>query len=174
MNKEELLEEIRPYSDDDLRLIIKTQRDLYSPDEMAIIDKELQRREEKRQQQIFANLPKEIICPKCDGINPFEKDFCQFCGSKLDKRRYYKEDWEEEIDNESSSEDVGRNSYAFHYGVSFLIPLIGFIVGAIMLGKDSAEQRSVGKICIILGILSIVGIYILWSIVIGGALFFIR
>ncbi len=40
------------------------------------------------------------------------------------------------------------------YLLSFLIPIVGFIIGAIYYTKP--ETKEVGKMCIILGILSIV------------------
>ena len=40
--------------------------------------------------------------------------------------------------------------------ISFLIPLVGFILGAILLSKDNEEEKQVGKSCIILGIVAVV------------------
>lgn len=39
---------------------------------------------------------------------------------------------------------------------SFIIPLVGFIVGAINLTKDDEEQRELGMNCIVLGIISLI------------------
>lgn len=42
------------------------------------------------------------------------------------------------------------------YIVSFLVPLVGFIVGGINLTKDDEEVKKLGMNCIVLGILSLV------------------
>ena len=138
MNKQEFQKEIALYNDDDLALIIETQKDLYTPEEMELLAQEQKKRIQAKQDLIIANLPTEIICPKCDGKNAFENDICQFCGCKLDKSRYYQEGWNNsEIDNSDLNESEEGTSYTFHYIISILIPLIGFIVGAIFLGKDT-------------------------------------
>ena len=164
------LKEITSYSDDDLKLIFETQKDLYSQEEMALIEQEIERRQQEKQKQIIAQLPKEIICPKCDGPNPFENDTCQFCGYKFDKRKYYPEGWNrsDSDDNDyDGTEEESSSGYTFHYVISFLIPLIGFIIGAIFLGKDTEEYRSVGKGCILLGILSCVVATVIWALIIN-------
>ena len=158
MDREKLLEEIAPYSIEELKLIIETQTDLYTAEEMDLIKKELRKR-------TLSKLPEEIICPKCSGVNPFENDVCQFCKIPLDKEKYYREDWDPEEEEAKEDEEEAGSGYGFHYVISFIIPLVGFIVGAILLGKDSPEQRNVGKICIILGLVSIVVAYLLWSLI---------
>ena len=80
-------------------------------------------------------------------MNPFSNDTCCFCNYKLDKSKYYVINYEQEEEEEEEG-----SSYTFQYVISFLIPLIGYILGAILLSKEDAEQRSVGKKCIILGI----------------------
>ena len=168
----EFQKELASYSYDDLGIIIETQKDLYSVEEMQMLKQELEKRKQEKQAQIIANLPKEIVCPKCDGVNPFENDFCQFCGCKMEKEKYYREDWaESEEESYESDETKEKTSYTFHYVISFLIPLVGFIVGAIFLGKDTEAGKSVGKGCIILGIVSIVIAYLLWAALIAGSLF---
>ena len=162
---DKLKKEIEAYSDDDLELIIDTQKDLYSAEEMKVLEQEWKKREAERQARIIASLPKEIVCQKCDGVNPFENDNCQFCGYPLDKKRYYDEDWIDSSEEYDESESADRTSYAFHYIISFLIPIVGFIVGAIFLGKDEEEEKAVGKVCIIIGMISmIIACLLLWEI----------
>ena len=62
------------------------------------------------------------------------------------------------VEQIKTSEEISTSgdSYTFHYVISFLIPLIGFIVGAVMLANDNAEKRSCGKTCIIIGIISMI------------------
>lgn len=46
--------------------------------------------------------------------------------------------------------------YTFQYICSLLVPLVGFILGSILLSKDDDEQKQVGKDCVVLGIFSCV------------------
>ena len=48
----------------------------------------------------------------------------------------------------------GRESNVFRYVISFLIPLVGYIMGAILLSKDNETDKTIGKKCIIIGIVS--------------------
>lgn len=75
MDEKKFLKEISEYTIDELILIFETQKDLYSEEEMSLIEKRIQELEEKeereRREYIEQHLPKEIQCPKCDGMNPF-------------------------------------------------------------------------------------------------------
>ena len=161
MDTQKLLNEIKDCSLDELKLIYNTQKDLYTDEEMAVIQKRIQQMEaaEKAAQDewIEKNLPKEIQCPKCDGPNPFENDKCCFCGHTLDKTKYYNPEYylnkEEECESEVAEEG---QSYTFQFVISFLIPLVGFILGAILLGKDDSDEKSAGKACIMIGLISMV------------------
>ena len=155
------LKEIEKYSYDDLKLIFDTQKDLYSPDEMSAIEArilEIEKTGKKNTEN--KKFPKKIICPKCDQPNPFENDICAFCECKLNKSKYFRDDYiydpSDEISYKEGNDKESKDtpSHAFQYIFSFLIPLIGFILGAILLSKDDENDRSVGKICIILGIIS--------------------
>lgn len=169
MVQPDFMKEIEKLTLDELELIFETQKDLYSQEEMDLICRRIAdvkaEEKEKRDAWIAENLPKEIRCPKCDGPNPFSNDRCQFCGHKFDKSKYYDPAYYESGE-EHDSEDLQEpgKSYTFHCVISFLIPLIGFILGAIMLGKGEEEEVSVGKVCIILSIVSIVISAIAWGI----------
>lgn len=163
MNKSKFLEEIKSYSSNDLRLIESTQQNLYTEEEMTIIREMIvtKEHEEKAEEEEFikAHLPKEIICPKCDGVNPFENDNCCFCGYTFDKNKYYDRDYYANTEDNTTIKEKEKekgNSYTFQYVISFLIPLVGFILGAILLSKDNEEEKSVGKSCIILGIVAVI------------------
>ncbi len=60
----------------------------------------------------------------------------------------------ENAEEETEFEDEETRSYTFQYIISFFIPLVGYILGAILLSKDDSDEKSVGKVCIILGIIS--------------------
>jgi len=49
--------------------------------------------------------------------------------------------------------------------LSFFIPIVGFIIGAIYYTKP--ETKEVGKMCIILGILSIVLVVVCWFVAVA-------
>jgi hypothetical protein len=51
------------------------------------------------------------------------------------------------------------------YLLSFFIPIVGFIIGAIYYTKP--ETKEVGKMCIILGILSIVLVAVCWFVAVA-------
>lgn len=153
-------EEIKNYTDEELELIISTQKELYSEEEMSQLQTlKLERdriKQEEHEAKILARLPQTINCEKCDGPNPFANKVCVFCGHSLDKSKYYTDEYYEqaEEDDEQEKNSANGNSYTFHYIISFLIPFIGFIVGAVMLANDDAEKSSCGKACIIIGIVS--------------------
>ena len=161
MNKETFLKELQQYSADDLRLILNTQQDLYSPDELKLIEEQLENRinQDKKDEEEFIkkHLPDEIPCPKCDGVNPFENEKCCYCGHTFDKSKYYNINYYRQEESETAAEEeIDKHSYTFQYVISFLIPLVGFILGAILLSKDDEEEKSAGKSCIILGIVAVI------------------
>ena len=63
--------------------------------------------------------------------------------------------------HKSSIEEIA--GYDADYIFSFLVPLVGFILGAILLSKDEEEKKTVGKSCIMLAILSI----LIYALIIG-------
>jgi len=101
-----------------------------------------------------------IECPHCYALNPISNEFCDFCKAKMDGTKYYEnkefDDKEENAiyEDEYDRKDETKN-FIFQYIISFLIPLIGFIFGSIMMTKNEGESIKVGKRCIIIGILSI-------------------
>lgn len=162
MDTQKLLDEIKGYSLDELKLIYETQKSLYTDEEMAVIQEQINEIEaaEKAAQDawIAENLPEEILCPKCDGSNPFENDTCCFCGHTLDKSKYYDPNFYLNNENDEEESEITDNgqSYTFQFVISFLIPLVGFILGAILLGKDDPDEKSTGKTCIIIGLITVI------------------
>lgn len=159
----EFIKEIEQYSIDDLELILSTQKELYSEEEFLHINKILEQKKEEQRKQRLSKLPKEIVCPKCDGINSFETKECKYCDHVLDKSKYYEIALSEDIEEEHQSIPAEK-SYVFQYIVSFLIPLIGFILGAIQLSKENDNEISLGKTYIVLGIVSIILSIAAWAI----------
>lgn len=175
MNENNFLNEIKNNTLDELELIYSTQKDLYTEEEMEVINKrinylkgEIEAEKEERIKKLRETVPKEIECPKCSGPNPFENNECCFCGYNLEKAKndflmkreieyenYYEDDDCDAYDNDEEYDgSETKSSFTFQYVISFIIPLVGYILGAIMLSKDTYEERQVGKCCIIIGIVS--------------------
>jgi ribosomal protein L40E len=118
----------------------------------TIIDKRIKELEAEKVKKL---LPKEIICPKCSAPNPFKNDQCMYCCYDLDKTKYYDlEYYESKKTYNSKQNEEQEDSYVFQYVISFLIPLVGFIIGGMLLSSDSKERVSVGKKCILIGIIA--------------------
>lgn len=159
------LDEINGYSIEELQLIYSTQQDLYTNEEMHIIRERLIFLKDKFIQE---HLPKTIICSKCDGENDFNNNNCSYCGASIDKRKFYNIEYYNEENNQEELDEIEteNKSFLFQYIFSFIIPLTGFILGAILLSNDDENRQSVGKSCIVLGIISII-----LSIIIANCLF---
>lgn len=128
----------------------------------------VERRKCEELERMKAFFPKGIECEKCGTPNEFERSTCKYCENELDKSAYYEkaeflaqggdpDDLEEE-----ESEEL--KSYAFQYIASFLIPIVGYIMGAILLTKDEEDQRSAEKACLIIAIISMVVSIIVFTI----------
>lgn len=96
-----------------------------------------------------------IECPKCFGPNAITNDYCTFCKAKLDKSRKVKERIEDEYDDDDEEISVSRKS-AFESIFSFLIPIVGFIYGSIMMAKEDDNSISIGRRCTVLATISMV------------------
>lgn len=97
------------------------------------------------------------------GVSDEHYNKCYFCGEQLTKEPFHEEEqfdenivdkrWDKEIFLDNCSKPTSRTS---QYIFSFLIPLIGFILGAILLSKEDKSERESGTNCILLGLLSLV------------------
>lgn len=154
----DFIREIKDYSLDELKEIIETQEDLYTKEEMQTIK---ERYTYLKDSFIKKNIPKEIECPKCDGYNNFEEEYCQFCGVKIEKDKYYNIEYYKEAQVSEPDVEASAKSYFFHYVISFIIPLLGLIIGGIMIADHDEERQSVGKLCIFIGVISVVVSYLL-------------
>lgn len=59
--------------------------------------------------------------------------------------------------------EISTGMKIFLYLLSFLIPLAGFIIGAIYYTKPEPEFKEVGKMCIIIGLLAILLVVVCWA-----------
>lgn len=176
-------EELGDADSEQLQYIYDTQKDLYSAEELAYILKLKAKRiqeEEGEEKALHAKaeeyLPKEINCPKCDGPNDFHDDVCRFCGAKLNKAEYYNRAHnmalgvDDDEDSDERLDDEERRSFLAQYVISFLIPLVGWIMGGIFLTRKDPEEHDAGTICIILGIASGVLAGLIYYFTIGSAI----
>ena len=85
-------------------------------------------------------------------------------GKRLVKRKSWKK--KGELPNEMETM-VDKTSTTLLYILSFLIPLAGFIVGAIYLSKEEEHYKHIGKNCLIYSVMNIVLLIIL--AIAGGA-----
>ena len=149
-------DEIKNYTIDELDLIISTKNDLYSEEEMnqlkALLEEKIKIEKEEYEAKVLARLPETINCEKCEVPNPSSNEVCEFCGYYLDKSIYYSEEYNDSDETEELENE--EKNYTFHYVISFIIPIVGLIFGAIMLTKDDEEQSSCGKTCIIIALVS--------------------
>lgn len=78
----------------------------------------------------------------------------------------YKEHKKKQINKwETKNQNKGiTSSYTPQYILSFIIPLVGFILGAILLSKDSVSERKSGTNCILFGLLSLIIGIIFWQL----------
>jgi len=94
------------------------------------------------------------MCPGCGRQIPVEYNVCPHCGRPQNLQ--YGQQPVQQV------EPLGGGMTILLYLLSFFIPIIGIILGLIWMGAGAdAERRRVGKMCLILGILSIV----LWVVV---------
>jgi len=126
------IEELNKLTLPDICYILLNEKDCYSPNEIMLLEqrkKELSRIiEEKEYREIVKNRPKEIICPKCDGVNKSENDTCDFCGYKFKDKDYTNKNEEDE-----------KTSNTILFIISFLMPIIGIILGIIYIAKDEED-----------------------------------
>jgi len=136
--------DIKKMSIDDIELILEDQLDMYNKDEINLLKEELKRRKELEEAQ---SLNRVIRCIKCDGENLLSDEACKYCGYKINKNRY-------KSDNEEDKEEKEvANSNRSLYIISFLIPIVGIILGIVYIGKD---EEDLGKSLIIFSIFIII------------------
>ncbi|MBR4627179.1 MAG: hypothetical protein IKO47_05700 [Ruminococcus sp.] len=89
--------------------------------------------------------------------------YCNETGNILQRTRpaYKSKNQSLAIPATSDSLPSKTSEYGFHYCISLIIPLIGFIIGSIMLCDSDEKKRYVGKTCIILSLISVITVFVL-------------
>jgi len=113
-----------------------------------------------------------VVCDKCNADNPEGADVCKACGARIGASSRHcvscgrSIDWTAEVcpycghdfrvvASTSADKSLSTGLLVVLCIMSLLVPLAGIIVGIIYMSRDSPEERRVGKICIILGVLAI-------------------
>ena len=153
----EFKKECEKYSIEELELIVETQQDLYTEEEMKCLIEILSQKREFAEIERIKNLPKEIKCPKCDMISSIESERCPYCEFEFGKNKYqYAAENSNNSDFDDDKSNDESNSNIVGYIFSFIIPLVGFILGANLMSKDSEDEKSQGITCIVIGIVSVI------------------
>ena len=131
---------IASYTIEDIKIILKDQRDLFTVDEIKILEERYEYlinnnvepeeeteeeeyiSEEEKINMAISQLPKNYVCPKCDGINENPSRHCNFCGH----------DFWEDLDKVRKKSELGCLAYI----IAFFFPLIGIIVGLVKGNKN--------------------------------------
>ncbi len=117
-----------------------------------------------------------VRCQQCGKQNPETEAFCKHCGRELAQAAsrncvscgrsiswdtlvcpFCGKDYRwQRLAPEPQQPLVSTGMKILLYVLSFFIPTVGFIIGAIYYSKAEREYKDVGKICIVLGIISII------------------
>ncbi len=83
-------------------------------------------------------------CVSCGRAISWDANVCPYCGHDFRATVGY-----------APREQMSEGVKILLYIVSFLIPIVGFIVGIIYYTKPEPELKQFGKMCLILGLISV-------------------
>lgn len=84
-------------------------------------------------------------CVGCGRPIAWDANVCPYCGH----------DYRIQMAAPMPRNEVSTGMKVLVYLLSFFIPIVGFIIGIIFYTRPEPEQKEVGKMCIILALLSI-------------------
>ena len=108
--------------------------------------------EKSVKEYVISQRPEKFRCPKWDGENISTNIKCGYCGYVFREKDYYNDEVSTEKD------ECGENSNMVLYVISFLLPLVGIILGVIYIGKD---ENDLGKLLILFSIIIAIIGYVL-------------
>ena len=79
---------------------------------------------------------------------------CPYCGHDYRAQAYA---------GQPRGETISSGVKILFYLLSFFIPIVGFIIGAIYYTKSEPELKETGKMCLILAVLAIVVSVVCWG-----------
>jgi hypothetical protein len=86
-------------------------------------------------------------CVSCGRSISWYANVCPYCGHDYRAQLYT---------GQVRGETISSGVKILFYLLSFFIPIVGFIIGAIYYTKPEPELKEVGKMCLILAVLAIV------------------
>ncbi|MDH3364716.1 MAG: zinc ribbon domain-containing protein [Thermoplasmata archaeon] len=97
-------------------------------------------------------------CVSCGRSISWDANVCPYCGHDYRAQVYA---------GQPRGEQISSGVKILFYLLSFFIPLVGFIIGAIYYSKPEPEMKEVGKMCLILAVLAIVVVFVCWGGILG-------
>lgn len=82
------------------------------------------------------------FCVSCGRSIDFEANACPYCGH----------DFRSIVD--AKHDQISTNMRVLYYLLSFFVGIAGIVIGAIYMTKPDPDYKHVGKICLIIGIIS--------------------
>jgi predicted RNA-binding Zn-ribbon protein involved in translation (DUF1610 family) len=93
-------------------------------------------------------------CVSCGRSISWDANVCPYCGHDYRAQVYA---------GQQRGETISSGVKILFYLLSFFIPIVGFIIGAIYYSKPEPEMKEVGKMCLILAVLAIVVTIVCWG-----------
>ena len=130
--------DIEALSIQDIELILNDQRELYTEEELELLEHRLQELNGTLSAQNEEELPTVLVCPKCGvRIEDETQTHCEYCMCDLSKHPLIMEYLEDEEDEEDTTRSSARKVKhqdsigCIGYLVAFIIPIAGLIWGII-------------------------------------------
>lgn len=98
-----LFEDLNAMSSEDIQLILDDQKDLYTSDELKLLQEELIRRNQITLEKKRSLVPNVISCVKCNGPVSSSSEACDYCGCAIDIDEIATLPWEIYNNKEQSS-----------------------------------------------------------------------
>lgn len=117
----------------DIYYILNSEQETLTESEIRALEERLAILEKETEEEIrehFEEHPKEFNCPKCDALLSSKYEECPYCNYTFKDEDYYNT-----IQTPTNNSSKGSSNTVL-YIVSFLIPLIGIILGLIYIAKD--------------------------------------
>jgi len=94
-------------------------------------------------------------CVSCGRSIAWDANVCQFCGH----------DYRVQMMAPQPVARVGTGMRILVYLLSFFIPILGFIIGAVFYVNREPDYKHVGKVCIIIALWPIILILVCWLLI---------
>jgi len=87
------------------------------------------------------------VCLSCGQQVPVQYNVCPYC--------------QKPTSGKPAGEELGAIKYLF-YILAIFIPILGIIIGIVLMISDDPEKKKVGKTCLLIGILMIIIVCVLY------------